>query len=48
MVHPHARIAGTGDAQQCLRRQIADTLQSPTERQIDEELASLGAALSHE
>ena len=32
----------------CLRRQIADTLQSPTEHQIDEELASLGAALSQQ
>lgn len=31
----------------CLRRQIADTLDSPSESQIDEELASLGAALTH-
>ncbi len=30
----------------CLRRQIADTLDAPSERQIDDELASLGAALS--
>jgi len=32
----------------CLRRQIADTLRSPSERQIDDELTALGAALSHQ
>lgn len=31
----------------CLRRQIADTLHSPDEGRIDEELTALGAALSH-
>ena len=30
----------------CLRRQIADTLNAPSERQIDDELTALGAALS--
>lgn len=31
----------------CLRRQIADTLHAPSERQIEDELTSLSVALSH-